>query len=76
MEDIGRSPVEGKVVYPIIYKVLAYIPGGWPWDFFLPSQAKVFEADCTRSIFADNYMFGMFFVPDGVDGFISATTLI
>jgi len=21
------------VVYPIIYKVLGYIPGGWPWDF-------------------------------------------
>ena len=30
--EMLRSPVEGKVVSPIIYKVF-YIPGGWPWDF-------------------------------------------
>ena len=28
-----NSPVEGKVVYPIIYRIL-YIPGGWEWDFW------------------------------------------
>ena len=60
----GRHPAitsggKGRT-YPIIYKVLAYIPGGWPWDFF-PSQAKVFEAECTRLMFADNYMFDMLF---------------
>ena len=27
MEEIRRSPVEGKVVYPISYKVF-YMPGG------------------------------------------------
>ena len=28
MTEIRRSPVEGKVVSPMIYKVLVYIPGG------------------------------------------------
>ena len=31
----GRNPapVEGQVVYPIIYRVFVNIPGGWEWDF-------------------------------------------
>ena len=35
----ANSPVEGKVVYPhYLLKVLApSIPGGWEWDFWLPS---------------------------------------
>ena len=30
----GRNPapVDGYIVYPIIYRVL-YISGGWEWDF-------------------------------------------
>ena len=42
MEEILRSPVEGAVVFPILYKVL-YIPGGCLG--FLPSTATVHSAD-------------------------------
>ena len=47
MEEIQRSPVEGKVVYPMIYKVL-YIPGGWPWDFWTINSTKLFFAKGDR----------------------------
>ena len=31
--EIWRSPVEGKVVHPIILQGFSAIPGGWPCDF-------------------------------------------
>ena len=33
----ARKPVEVGSFFPIIYKVFSTIPGGWPWDFWLPS---------------------------------------
>ena len=35
-----RKPVEVGSWNPIIYRVLCTIPGGWPWDFWLPSTGK------------------------------------
>ena len=29
-----NTPVEGTVVYPLIYKVFSTIQGGWEWDFW------------------------------------------
>ena len=35
MVEIRQAPVEGQVVYPIIYDgFYTSIPGGWEWDFF------------------------------------------
>ena len=47
MEEILRPPVEGKVVYPMIYKV-SYIPGGWEWDFSTINSTKLFFAKGDR----------------------------
>ena len=35
--EIRQAPVEGKVVYPMIYHGFSTIPGGWEWDFTSPS---------------------------------------
>ena len=41
--EIRHPPVEGKVASPIIYDGVLYEniqKGGWPWDFFQPSNRK------------------------------------
>ena len=42
------------VVYPIIYKAFTTIPGGWEWDFWLPSTVWLLIGFCKcRTIWID-----------------------
>ena len=62
----NRKPVEVGSWNPIIYMGWKYIPGGWPWDFWLPS---------TEGHLTEVHLTGFFTNESQVASIVSSKTL-